>query len=228
MKTFIEGLFEAAVAANSPVIPVGGTCETVITGTGSTRLSSENPEAFKSLAMTALQGYSAKVIGSAGAGSVAGLIGLQMSLGGTVTGNNRVDANTTKAVGLLVTLTGARNTQRLFGYRFDFAFSNANATAAGASSYTAGDGSIGAITSMGALGASNGTAENQTIVVYPRAHRAQFLLITTLNNGGIGQVSAGVGPQITSYALTNGTAANEYAFTVENVSLRDFTSRSAR
>jgi len=228
MKTFIEGLFEAAVAANSPVIPVAGSCETVITGTGSTRLSSENPEAFKSLAMTALQGYSAKVIGSAGAGSTAGLLGLQMSLGGTTSGANTVVANTTRGVGLLVTLTGSRNVQRLFGYRFDFAFSNANSTAAGGSSYVAGDGAIGAITSMGALGASNGTAENQTIVVYPRTNRAQFLLVSTLNNGGIGQVSAFLGPQITAYALSSGTAANEYAITVENVSLRDFTSRSAR
>lgn len=91
MKTFIETLFEAAVAANSPVIPINN-CDTVVL-TGPTRLASQNPEAFKSLAMTALQGYSAKAVLKNGNGAPA-----------TITQQH---AAGTYCVALIVTICGA-------------------------------------------------------------------------------------------------------------------------
>lgn len=181
-KTYIETKFEECVDANSTVLPLDQSCDLVITS-GPTRLANNNPAAFIGLAITALGGYSAKAVVS---GSVA-----------ATPANFNVDqAATAKAVGLVVTISGAQNTFRRMAQTL----------------------TISAVTA--------GTATPSTVVCYPRKTRCQFLYIFTQDNGGVGQVAVATQPRIAwLVADHSGTVASELVISSEIITVRDFTSR---
>lgn len=178
MKTMIEQLFEQAVRSNSPILPVENSCDTLVI-TGPTRLATVNPDAFVSLAVTALAGYSTKEIS-------------QNSIGAPANTTIALSAGQ-RSVGVLVTVSGNFNTFRRQVEIF----------------------------TVSATGASN-----LVIACYPRFQRCQFLVVLVQDNGGVGQVAAGTQPTVAWTIASNpGHVANEFAFSVESINLRDFVSR---
>lgn len=188
MQTYIEKAFATAVARNSPVIALDDSTQVVITS-GPSRLAHKSPAKMIELALNSLGGASEKRIGSLSA-SASATLGAWLPV-------------STRAVGVIVRIAGARNTFRRGPVTVTLLYGN-----------TVVDGTD-----------PGGTAIT-TVTLYPGADTATALVLFTQDNRGEGQISSFTGIALEHAIGSNpGTVAGEYIVSIESVTARDFTNR---